>query len=195
MNRIVAVTVCVICVMATIVMAVCFSLKTTDKLTVIATVDGTEIYKETIDFMVSGYQFSQENLAKQTDGETYGIDVPTREEIISEQIRNTVTLQEAKRLGLEADYNEAYKSAKESYDMAKEIDDENYKIILEYMKKRNLSEKEYLKIIAESYQNSFTRHNLYKDYIKDKKGTEAELQAQFDGYVDKLVENAEIIYE
>lgn len=171
------------------------SFENTDEMTVVATVNGTKIYKETIDFLVSGYQFSQGNLAQQTGGEAYSIDVPTREEIIAEQIKQTVVLQEAKRLGLEANYDEAYKSAKESYDMAKEIDDENYKLILAYMKKRKLSEEEYLKLISQSYQNSFTRNNLYKYFVKDKQGTDEELKRQFNVYVEQLVDDAKIIYE
>ena len=171
------------------------SFENTDEMTVVVTVDGIAIYKETIDFLIAGYEFSQENLTQQTGNEMYNITVPTREEIIAEQIKQTVVLQEAKRLGLEYDYDKAYKSAKESYDMAKEINDENYKLMLAYMDKRNLSEEEYLKLIAQSYQNSFTRNNLYNDFIKDKQGTEEELKNQFDAYVEQLLEKAEIVYK
>lgn len=171
--------------------------KSTENLTVIATVGDEKIYQETIDFLMEGYKFSQKNFTQNKTSSEIAIQsetLPTEKEIIREQVKKLVILQDAEKLGLKADYEESYQCAKDNYDLAKKVNDENYKLIESYIKKLNLTETEYLDLIAQSYQNSFTRANHYKKFIEDKTGTDEELKSQYDNYVNELIENADIIY-
>ncbi len=164
---------------------------------ILLTADNREIFKETIDFLVEGDNFSKQNLIEQAPDlypEEY-YQPKTREEIINEQIRSSVILNEAEKLGLYVDYDEAYKIGKDAYDITLQNKDENYEFLLKYMEVLGLSEEEYLDLVAKSYQTSMMKSNLYREFTKDKRGNEEELKKQFEIYVDELVEKAEIIYK
>lgn len=163
---------------------------------IIAVVDGVEIYQENIDFMLKANEISKENSPQQIiDDDIQQSEVVDQQQLLNKRIRSIVIYNEAKKLGLEADYNEAYQTAKSAYDIAKEANDENYALIVDYMERIEFSEEEYLELAAKTYQNLMTQSNLYSEFIKDKTGTEDELKTQFEEYVEQLIEQAEIEYK
>ena len=164
----------------------------TDK-TVAATVNNTKIYQHQIDFQRASQQLSKEN-AENSGYDASKITVQTDKEILDELIRNEVVLQEAKKQKLAADYSEAKKYIKSNYDAIIEKNDENAKILKEYMNELELDEDEYIKQASEAYQNVLTRSNLYESFIKGKIGTADELQQQYEIYVSELIKAASIKY-
>ena len=160
--------------------------------TVVAIVNGKEIYQETIDFLASGEGLSKNNTQQISEdtNSTYDKDV-----ILKKQVRNAVVLSEAERLGLTASYKEAEEYTKENYNLVKEIGGETYQIIKDYMAEMEMSEDEYLKKSTEVNRNMLTRAKLYDNFIKDKNGTNEELLAEYENYVDELIDNADIDYK
>lgn len=155
--------------------------------TVVAVVNGESIYKETIDFYIASAELSASGSAiYKTEDKT---------EILDELIRDTVVRQEAERLGLEADYNEAYDLISSAYGDLKKQGGENYEFLKNYLKKLDLTESEYLQQGAEAYRRAMTRSNLYSHFVKDKTGTDDELLAAYDEYVKQLIEKSEIEYK
>ncbi len=163
-----------------------------DNKTVIAIVNGKEIYQETIDFLASGEGLAQSNTQQISDEKNSLYD---KDVILKKQIRNAVVLSEAERLGLTASYKEAEEYTKENYNLVKEIGGETYQIIKDYMAEMEMSEDEYLKKSTEVNRNMLTRAKLYDNFIKDKNGTNEELLAEYENYVDELIDNADIDYK
>ncbi|MBE6728005.1 MAG: hypothetical protein E7562_05095 [Ruminococcaceae bacterium] len=186
----------VLLIIALIISVLQFADKPKTQKQVIAVVDGVEIYKENIDFMLKLNEISKENSPQQTiDDDIQQSEVVDQQQLLNKRIRSIVIYNEAKKLGLEADYDEAYQTAKGAYDIAKEANDENYALIVDYMERIKFSEEEYLELAAKTYQNIMTQSNLYNEFIKDKSGTEDELKALFEEYVERLIEQAEIEYK
>lgn len=155
-----------------------------------------EIYQENIDFMLKANEVSKENSAQQIfDNDILQNETVNKDAVLNNRIRSIVIYNEAKRLGLEADYEEAYQIAKNAYDATKAQNDENYALLLDYMKKLKFSEDEYIELITETYQNLMTQSNLYSNFIKDKTGTDEEFNEMFELYVEDLIKKAKIEYK
>ncbi len=170
--------------------------KTKSPSQVVAVVDGVEIYQENIDFMLKANEVSKENSAQQIfDNDILQNETVNKDAVLNNRIRSIVIYNEAKRLGLEADYEEAYQIAKDAYDATKAQNDENYALLLDYMKKLKFSEDEYIELITETYQNLMTQSNLYSNFIKDKTGTDEEFNEMFELYVEDLIKKAKIEYK
>ncbi len=166
----------------------------TEQKTVVAVVEGIEIYQETIDFLATGKKIALKNSVQHNNEELVIEDIDT-DEILQEQIRDVVVLAEAKKQGLEASEKEAEDYTIENYKIVKEVGGETYQILVDYMTEMDLTEKEYLKICTSVNQNKLTRANLYENFVKEKKGTYDELVAEYEVYVAKLIENADIEYK
>ena len=169
--------------------------KTKNPTRIVAVVDGVEIYQENIDFMLKANEVSKENSVQQIFDYFLQNDTENEESILNKRIRSIVIYNEAKRLGLEADYEEAYQIAKNAYDATKAQNDENYALLVDYMKKLKFSEDEYIELITETYQNLMTQSNLYSNFIKDKTGTDEEFNEMFELYVEDLIKKAKIEYK
>lgn len=170
--------------------------KTKNPTRIVAVVDGVEIYQENIDFMLKANEVSKENSAQQIfDNDILQNETVNKDAVLNNRIRSIVIYNEAKRLGLEADYEEAYQIAKNAYDATKAQNDENYALLLDYMKKLKFSEDEYIELITETYQNLMTQSNLYSNFIKDKTGTDEEFNEMFELYVEDLIKKAKIEYK
>jgi len=163
--------------------------------TVIAIVNGKEIYQETIDFLAFGEELSQKNTTSLITSSDNKDASKEKDEILQKQIRNAVVLSEAERLGLTASYSDAEKYTKENYELVKQIGGDTYKIIKDYMQEMGLTEEEYLKKSTETNRKMLTRANLYDNFVKEKTGTNEELLTAYEEYVNKLIENAEIEYK
>lgn len=159
--------------------------------TVVAVVDGKEIYQETIDFLAKGEEISQKNTALVT-GET-PTEVDT-DAILQKQIRNMVVLAEAERLGLTVSLEEAEEYTRDNYELVKEIGGQNYEVILDYMEAMNMTEDEYLEKATQTNRNMLTRGKLYEKFVEGKSGTNEELTAEYEKYVEELIEKADIEY-
>ena len=170
--------------------------KTKNPTRIVAVVDGVEIYQENIDFMLKANEVSKENSAQQIfDNDILQNETVNKDAVLNNRIRSIVIYNEAKRLGLEADYEEAYQIAKNAYDATKAQNDENYALLVDYMKKLKFSEDEYIELITETYQNLMTQSNLYSNFIKDKTGTDEEFNEMFELYVEDLIKKAKIEYK
>ena len=161
--------------------------------TVVAIVNGKKIFQETIDFLATGNLISQSTTSLNVD--SYESNSDDKNEILEKQIRNAVVLSEAEKLGLTASYEEAEKYTMNNYEMLKEIGGETYNIIKDYIKELEMTEEEYLKKSIEINRNMLTRANLYDNFIKEKNGSYDELILQYESYVNKLIENAQIEYK
>lgn len=162
-----------------------------DDKTVVAIVEGKEIFKETIDFLAEGEKISNQN-SPSTSGEVLS-EVDTNA-ILQKQIRNMVVLAEAERLGLSASFEEAEAYTKQNFELVKEIGGQTYETILDYMEAMEMSEEEYLEKAAEANRNMLTRGKLYEKFVEGKTGTRAELEAEYEKYVEELIEKADIEY-
>ncbi len=123
------------------------------------------------------------------------ITVKSQQEILNDIIKNTVVLQEAKSKKLTANYNEAQKYIKENYNTVMATDNENSRLLKDYMEKLNLSENEYLKKSSEAYQDTMTRGNFYNAFVKEKTGSSENIEKLYEEYVKKLVDKADIVYK
>lgn len=165
----------------------------TENKTVVAVVDGIDIYKETIDFLATGEKIALKNSAQYNNVEvTEEIDT---DKILQEQIRDAVVLAEAKSQGLEASEKEAEEYTLENYEIVKEVGGETYNVLLDYMTEMNLTEKEYLEICTSVNRNKLTRANLYDKFTEGKTGTYDELVAEYEMYVAELIKKADIEYK
>lgn len=162
-----------------------------DNRTVVAIVDGKEIYQETIDFLSKGEEISLKNSPEAVDGEKTEVDT---EAILKKEIRNAVILSEAKRQGLTVSEKEAEEFTKKNHELVKEIGGDTYEMILDYMKAMELTEKEYLEVCTKNNQNKMTRSKLYQKFAEGKTGGSDEIAAQYEEYIDTLVEKADVEY-
>ena len=143
--------------------------------------------------MQSSQRLSKEN-AEKNSYDTSEITVDSTDKILKNIIRETVALNEAKRLKLTAKYSDAKKYITENYNAMMSEDSENSRFMKQYLSEMNFSEKEYIKQASEAYQDTLTRTNLYNYFIKDREGSEEELKSQYEQYLDELTDKADIVY-
>lgn len=162
---------------------------------VIITVDGTPIYKENIDFLVKTKELSIKNSAQNNIENSEKVTVNVNE-IIDEQIRSIVTLNEAKKQGLEVTYKEAAEYEEEMFAFIEE-DKDSYesKFIYDFIEETNMTLEEYREKSVDVYRNMLTRAALYDKFAEGKEGNYDELVAQYEKYIGKLVEKADIVYK
>ena len=162
---------------------------------VIVVVNGEKIYRHSVEAQMKASEMSAQTL-QNTENNQSSVDKDEAEkEIINEKIRNIVVRQEAERKGLTADYETAKKAALESYNNAKELDDENYQFLLDYMEAMDYTEEEYIEIMINGYIKMYTRANLYDWFVKGKEGTYEQLVSEYEEYVQSLIDKADIIYK
>ena len=125
----------------------------------------------------------------------------TYDEILDEKIEFAVLLHEAEKKNLKVDFSECENEAEKVYNQLKSVsvdDYENYQtylLIKNYIEFYGCSEDEYVKILASKYYDNH-KINLLKDYFKNNLYTPSEktFEIQYSEYVQKLVENATVVY-
>lgn len=162
---------------------------------IIVTVDGVPIYQENIDFLFKSKELSIKNTTQSTlnnsEDATVNID-----EIIEEKIRSIVTLNEAKKQGLEVSYKEAKEYEEEMFSFIEEDkESDSSKFIFNFIKETNMTIEEYREKAVDVYRDMLTRAALYDKFAEDKEGTYDEIVAQYEAYIDVLVEKADIVYK
>lgn len=166
--------------------------------TVVAIIGDKKIYRENIDMVKASEALS--NKQKEEYAQQNGLPVPkasesSEEEILKQLIRQNVIYQQAENDGVLPSYEDAYSMAEENYNIIMELNNENTEFLKDYMEALNIDENEYIKRSAESNRFLMAQNNLYKKFIEGKSGTDEELKAAFEIYVDELVEKADIEYK
>lgn len=159
--------------------------------TIIAVVDGDKIYQYQVDIQLASQKLSQANMIE-AGGDPTLITQRTEDEILDELIRNTVTLQEAKKQKLTAKYSDAKAYQEEQLSIVKAADDEQTRFFEQYIDEMGWTEKEYLKQVSLQWQKVMTRANLYNKFFEDNPDATDETWKK---YVDSLVEKADIKYK
>lgn len=165
---------------------------------VVAIIGDKKIYQENIEMVKASEALS--NKQKEEYAQQNGLPVPKfsqrdEEEILEQLIRQNVIYQQAETDGILPSYADAYSMAEENYNIIIKQNNENTEFLKNYMRALNIHEKEYIKRSAESNRFLMAQNNLYKKFIEGKSGTDEELKAQFEKYVDTLVEKADIQYK
>lgn len=160
-----------------------------EKNNIVASVNGEPIYRSMVDVKVSYnnmiYSMNKDIVSNNAEK----LKIKNEEEILEELIESRVIIQEAKRLNLDYAYEKAFVDMEKSYNIVKDMNDENYKFLVSYMEAANLTESEYLKIAAQAYADRVSRANLKSYYGKlDKK------YDSFEDYIKGLVSEATIVY-
>lgn len=158
---------------------------------IVATVNGENITKKHIDFIVEYKTLSNKN-ASQYERDN-GLDVKARtvdrEEIIQQEIEKVVIWQETQKQKSVVDYDYAYNQAKQIYESSKS-DEYVTEELNEYMKANDLSEDEYIELYAKSYQKQLSEQKLYEKITENITESKEEY---FRNYVDELVKSSKII--
>ncbi len=125
----------------------------------------------------------------------------TYSEILNEKIEYFVLLHEVEKIGLNVSFEDCKNEATKVFtdlNSVTEDDFENYQTLLtikNYMSVNNLSDKQYIEILANQYYNN-ARINLLKNYFKDNLYVHSELsfEEQYSKYVKQLIDDAKVIY-
>ena len=125
----------------------------------------------------------------------------TYSEILSEKIEYFVLLHEVEKIGLNVNFEDCKNEATKVFtdlNSVTEDDFENYQTLLtikNYMSVNNLSDKQYIEILANQYYNN-ARINLLKNYFKDNLYVHSELsfEQQYSKYVKQLIDDAKVVY-
>ncbi len=157
--------------------------------TVVAVVDGEKIYQYEIDVKLAAIELNKANTPEEYH---YMIEELSPEEILNKRIRNIVLLNEAKRQGITADYQQAAKYIKESYDMIMAANDEQTEFYKKYIEEIEMTEEEYLKLATDIYYNALLRDGLYKKYCEGREEDSATLKQEFENYASELVSKATV---
>ncbi len=125
----------------------------------------------------------------------------TYDEALNEKIEYYVLLHEAEKKKLDVDFESCEAEAKRTFSELNSIsedDFENYQsflMIKNYMKENNLSDKEYIDLLAKQYYEN-AKINALKEYFKDELYVFSEIpfEQQFENYTQKLIKKAKIVY-
>ena len=125
----------------------------------------------------------------------------TYDEVLNEKIEYYVLLHEAEKKKLDVDFESCEAEAKRTFSELNSIsedDFENYQsflMIKNYMKENNLSDKEYIDLLAKQYYEN-AKINALKEYFKDELYVFSEIpfEQQFENYTQKLIKKAKIVY-
>lgn len=163
---------------------------------VVAEVNGEKIYRQSIDAALKSKEMSVAYIEENSNNNSAFNKQIAEKEIINEKIRNIVVRKEAERLGLKADYEEAKKAALEAYNISKEKGNEQqYQFLQNYMKAMDYTEEEYIEILTQGYVEMYTRANLYNEFVQGRDESYDVLVAEYEDYVKKLIEKADIVYK
>lgn len=159
--------------------------------TLVAIVNGEKIYQYQIDIQNAAQELSKKNIVAAGGDEKLAI-IKTEDEIIENLIRQTVVFQEAKNQKLTAKYSEAKKYQEEQISMIMSANDEQSRFLEQYLQEMSWSEKEFIEHAATQWQREMTKSNLKNKFFeKNSSATEQD----YEEYVDRLVEAAEIEYK
>ncbi len=125
----------------------------------------------------------------------------TYSEILNEKIEYFVLLHEFEKIGLNANFENCKNEARKVFtdlNSVTEDDFENYQTLLaikNYMSVYNLSDEEYIEILANQYYDN-VRINLLKKHFKDNLYVHSQLsfEQQYSKYVKQLVDDAKVVY-
>lgn len=125
----------------------------------------------------------------------------TYSEILNEKIEYFVLLHEVEKIGLNVNFEDCKNEATKVFtdlNSVTEDDFENYQTLLSiknYMSVNNLSDEEYIEILANQYYNN-AQINLLKNHFKDNHYVHSELsfEQQYSKYVRQLIDDAKIVY-
>lgn len=125
----------------------------------------------------------------------------TYSQILNEKIEYFVLLYEVEKIGLNVNFEDCKNEATKVFtdlNSVTEDDFENYQTLLSiknYMSVNNLSDEEYIEILASQYYNN-AQINLLKNHFKDNLYVHSELsfEQQYSKYVKQLIDDAKIVY-
>ncbi len=161
--------------------------------TVVATVDGKNIYREDVEFLKAANRLSAQHLPAGTA--SIAVSAKSDQEILDQLIQNEVLLKEAEKKNLEYSLEEAKKQQKIFYDNIMQANDEQTEFLKNYLSEMGLDEEGYLQVAAKGYRDLMTRSNLYNDYISHLSAAQAaDPEAAFQSYVTQLVSQASVSY-
>ena len=123
-------------------------------------------------------------------------------EILNKKIEYFVLLHEVEKIGLNVDFEDCKNKAIKVFtdlNLVTEDDFENYQTLLaikNYMSVNNLSDDEYIEILANQYYDN-ARINLLQDYFKKNLHdvqSKLSYEQQYSKYIQQLISDAKIIY-
>lgn len=125
----------------------------------------------------------------------------TYSQILNEKIEYFVLLHEVEKIGLNVNFEDCKNEATKVFtdlNSVTEDDFENYQTLLSiknYMSVNNLSDEEYIEILANQYYNN-AQINLLKNHFKDNLYVHSELsfEQQYSKYVKQLIDDSKIVY-
>lgn len=125
----------------------------------------------------------------------------TYSEILNEKIEYFVLLHEVEKIGLNVNFEDCKNEATKVFtdlNSVTEEDFENYQTLLaikNYMSINNLSDEEYIEILANQYYDN-AQINLLKNHFKDNLYVHSELsfEQQYSKYVKQLIDDAKVVY-
>lgn len=126
----------------------------------------------------------------------------TYSEILNEKIEYFVLLYEVEKIGLNVNFEDCKNEATKVFadlNSVTEDDFENYQTLLtirNYMNVNNLSDKEYIEILAKQYYDN-ARINLLQDYFKKNLydvQSKLSYEQQYSKYVKQLIDDANVVY-
>lgn len=126
----------------------------------------------------------------------------TYSEILNEKIEYFVLLYEVEKIGLNVNFEDCKNEATKVFadlNSVTEDDFENYQTLLtirNYMNVNNLSDKEYIEILAKQYYDN-ARINLLQDYFKKNLydvQSKLSYEQQYSKYAKQLIDDANVVY-
>lgn len=126
----------------------------------------------------------------------------TYSQILNEKIEYFVLLYEVEKIGLNVNFEDCKNEATKVFtDLNSVTEDgfENYQTLLtirNYMNVNNLSDKEYIEILAKQYYDN-ARINLLQDYFKKNLydvQSKLSYEQQYSKYVKQLIDDANVVY-
>lgn len=160
-----------------------------EKENIVAIVNGEKIYQNQIDMYISFNRMQIENLPQEHKNE---ISPLTEKEVLKDLVRKKVMLGYAEDVGITIDKEAVEKYIRESYKTGKEMNDENFAFIKEYIEKTKLSEEEYIERATNAYFNSVLRSKLYDYFCEGKTENQTVLKEKFELFIDDLVNQSDV---
>lgn len=126
----------------------------------------------------------------------------TYNEILNEKIEYFVLLYEVEKIGLNVNFEDCKNEATKVFadlNSVTEDDFENYQTLLtirNYMNVNDLSDKEYIEILAKQYYDN-ARINLLQDYFKKNLydvQSKLSYEQQYSKYAKQLIDDANVVY-
>lgn len=174
---------------------------------VAATVNGEPIYRSSIEFVIESEKMSKQsamNASELTSSQKAVFENLPRsfEEILNEQIENTLLYKEAEKAGIKGDYDNILKSIKDNYyslesaakapnaddDTKKAYEDTN-KLIETYYK----SKEDYFAKAASAINYNSMVDKYKENYLKKVDSSEKDKEEAFKRHTEELVSKADVV--